>query len=279
MAVVTISRQHGSHGDEIGQAVAHELGVPYLDKELLRLTAARLGITEADVLDPERRSALVDRLIPRLVLGEVAETGRVAVEWPVEPEAVRSAIYRQVMAEIIRELAATGGAVIVGRGGQVLLSTMPGVLHVAIGASLPTRVRRVAAQAGVSPETAERLVEASDHERSDFLRAEHGVDWLAPGLYDLVITTDRLPIAAAAAAIVAATKALAAQTEGEPTYRRLRQDHYTIREAADLLMLNPDVIRHAVVAGELPAARTGRTISAIRRQDLLRWLEQETVRT
>jgi cytidylate kinase len=277
MAVVTISRQFGSQGDEIGQAVARELGVPYLDKAMIRLTAERIGMTAATLADPEQRVMLLNRLIPLLVLGENDTAGWSAGEPAAPVEPLTNAVYHQAMAEVIRDLAAGGGAVIVGRGGQMILRAMPGVLHIAIGASLPTRIARVTAETGLSLAAAERRIEASDRQRADFLRTEYGGDWQAPALYDLILTTDRLPVEAATAAIVAAARALAARTQGEATYRRLRQDHYTVKEAADLLQRNPEVIRHAVYAGDLPAKRAGQAIISITRKDLLAWLEREAV--
>jgi excisionase family DNA binding protein len=276
---VTISRQLGSGGDEIGQAVARELGAPYLDREIIRLTAERVGLTDLDAIDPERRQGALRRLIPLLALGEVAAAGRVAVDPTAPPEAVASAVYRQMMTEVIRELAAGGQAVIVGRGGQVILASTPGVLHVAIGAAPAARAERLARQRGLDPAAAERVIAASDEARAAFLRAEHGVDWQSPALYDLVIATDRLPAEAATAAIVAAARALAARTHGGASERRLRQERYTVAEAAELLMLNPEVLRHAIHAGALPAARAGKAIIAIRRQDLLGWLEREAAMT
>jgi excisionase family DNA binding protein len=163
-----------------------------------------------------------------------------------------------------------------GRGSQVILRDMPGVLHVFIGAPLPVRVERVARQYALPPEEAAWLVAANDRERAAYLRAEHGVEWPAPDLYDLMISTGRLPTAAAVATIVAAARAMETVARGEARYRRVRQDHYTVKEAAEVLLLPAEVIRHAVYAGELPAERAGKAIVSIRRQDLLRWLAGET---
>jgi hypothetical protein len=74
---------------------------------------------------------------------------------------------------------------------------------------------------------------------------------------------------------VAAARAYEARTQGEATYRRLRQDHYTVKEAADLLQRSPEVIRHAIYAGDLTAKRAGQAIISIARKDLVGWLERE----
>ena len=54
----------------------------------------------------------------------------------------------------------------------------------------------------------------------------------------------------------------------------LHQDRYTLHEAATLLSMNVDVLRHAVQAGELKAERIGHEIVSIHRDDLLAWLKR-----
>ena len=56
--------------------------------------------------------------------------------------------------------------------------------------------------------------------------------------------------------------------------RRLRQAVYTVAEAADLLLQPPEVIRHAIYAGELPADRIGQNLMLIQRGDLIAWVER-----
>jgi excisionase family DNA binding protein len=123
---------------------------------------------------------------------------------------------------------------------------------------------------------AERLIAASDAERAGYLMAEYGLDWQSPLLYTLTINTGLTVAGAATAAIVAAARsadAVRAPSE-DAGVRRLRQAVYTVAEAADLLLLRPEVIRHAIYAGELPADRIGQNLMLIQRGDLIAWVER-----
>lgn len=276
MAVVTISRQLGSGGEEIGQAVARALGAAYLDKEIVRVAAARFG-THADIVAADdRQYQLMNRLITMLLQRAPAATviDSVAVSTPVGPKLITRADFRQVLDEVVLELAHRGPAVIAGWGGQAILRAVPHVVHVHITAPLAARIQRVAAQRQMTLAEAGRLVRASDRERAEYLQNEYGIDWLSPELYDLIINTGRLTTDTAVLLITTAARAREATRPAETPEARLRQEFYTAREAAELLMLHPDVIRHAVYAGELPAAHAD-TVLVIHRRDLLNWLERQ----
>lgn len=278
MAVVTIARQLGSGGEEIALAVARELNVPYYDKEVIALAADRLGITEEMASSEMAERPLVNRLISLLLL-RTPPGAPVASDEPasvMDVKRITSTGYRLTLEEVIRELAATGKAVIVGRASQVILQSTPQVIHVFITAPMADRIDRVMRERGVGRAEAQRLIEASDQERAGYLMAEYGTTWQSPYLYSLMINTGRCSTTTAVAAIVAAARAVdLLRGPGEDaTYRRLRQEVYTVAEAADLLMMNPEVLRHAIYGGELPADRAGKNLLLIHRDDLIAWLER-----
>ena len=94
--------------------------------------------------------------------------------------------------------------VIVGRAGQAILRGRPDVLHVRIVAPASLRAERVARSKQLSLEAAQLQVEASDRARQKYVRQNYAVAWDDPGLYDLVINTERLSPTTAAALICAA---------------------------------------------------------------------------
>ena len=278
MAVVTIARQLGSGGDEVARAVARELDAPYYDKEIIAAAAARLGITpamaEGELADRPLAHRLIGLLLLRTPPGEPVE-----VDGPTSALAVKGitgAGFRRVIEEVVAELAAAGPAVIVGRAGQAILRETPGAVHAFITAPRAERIARVMRERAVGRGEAERLIAASDAERAGYLKAEYGLDWQSPLLYTLTINTGLAAAGAATAAIVAAARAAdAARGPAEDAAgRRLRQAVYTVAEAADLLLMRPEVIRHAIYAGELPADRVGRDLLLIQRGDLIAWVER-----
>jgi len=93
---------------------------------------------------------------------------------------------------VIYDFARKGNVVIVGRGGQVLLRYLPGVLHVRIIAPFEVRLKRIMAAEGGDEKKAARLLNRSDRDSAGFLRSFFEVDWEDRNLYDLVINTDKL---------------------------------------------------------------------------------------
>ncbi|MFZ3080010.1 MAG: cytidylate kinase family protein, partial [Bellilinea sp.] len=102
MDVITISRQLGSLGFQVGQAVAAKLNYRLVWRDLINQAAIRSGA-------PEIALAMIDELN---LLGLTPSTDQFNA-------------YFRVVGQVIHELAAAGGIVIVGRAGQVVLRDEP----------------------------------------------------------------------------------------------------------------------------------------------------------
>jgi cytidylate kinase len=185
MPVITISRELGSHGDDVARAVAERLGLRLIGRELINRAARAAGA-------------------PEVALAEIDELGLLGVR----PRRNVLRLYREKAIEVIRELAAGDDILLVGRGGQSALAGRPGVLHVRIIAPTEARVRQVAENAGINLDTAAARVAASDRSRADFLRRCYGVPVDDPALYDLVLNLAHLGPDAAVEIICCAAKAM-----------------------------------------------------------------------
>ena len=166
MAIVTISRQTGSLGDEIAKAVAEKLGYKYIEKSQISRVLSGLGFSVADIdkYDEKKPSIWQSLTMQKELLTCL----------------FRAAVY---------ELASRDNAVIVGRGGQVILKNVPGVLHVRVIAPKATRASRLMAQEECEEKTAERMIRQNDRDSSGYLSTYFGTNWDDSGLYDLVINT------------------------------------------------------------------------------------------
>lgn len=189
MAVVTISRQMGSMGFEIGNLVADSLGYRIVWRELINEAALRAGA-------------------PDVALAVIDELGLLGVT----PTAKKSDDYLQAVNAVVLELAGKGNVVLIGRAGQRILANFPGTLHVRLIAPLEQRVQRVAQQQKISPEAARAQIEASDQHRRQYLKRFYHADWEDPSLYDLVINTGRVSCAAACELICLAARRIDSQT-------------------------------------------------------------------
>lgn len=174
MSVITISRQLGSLGTEIAQAVAAKLQYEYVDKEKIgeALAAYDLPISEVEKFDEKKPPFWGS--------------------WQTQREK-----FLHFLQAVIYDFASKGNVVIVGRGGQVLLKNLPGVLHVRIIAPFDVRVKRLSEQRWVDESQAHRVLRRSDEDSAGFLRSFFDVDWDDQSLYDLVINTQKLSIESA----------------------------------------------------------------------------------
>lgn len=210
MPVLTISRQLGSGGNEIAAAVAKRLGLRFVDREIIHRAANEAGVPETMLteLSYEGRRSLVERVldvvntmpvVPNTPHASLRETAAPIAMPPASILTPVAPIFSQpmdayvgVIAQIIRDLAAQGDIVIVGRAGQVILRDRDDTLHVHIIAPFDQRVDTLTKREGINRREARACVTASDRARSDYLRRYYHVAWSDPAVYDLVVNTDKL---------------------------------------------------------------------------------------
>jgi CMP/dCMP kinase len=189
MPVITVSRLTGSGGAEIGQQLAERLGVSYLNTQIIREVAHRLGISEATAaVHNERAEAFIERLA-RVLWVSNASLGPVSRPPPAIPFETTTEAFVAVTRELVQEAARTGNAVIFGHGAQFILAQQPEVLHVRFIAPFQARVERVMRRAGISRTDAERWVREEDQRRANYIRQYYQADWHAPDPFHLILNT------------------------------------------------------------------------------------------
>lgn len=182
MPIITISRQMGSSGDEIGQAIAKELGVKCVDREIMEEAAKLANISEPQFTELwEKKPGFFERL--SLIS---------------KAESYVQHIYNAMNCFAKKE----GGVVILGRGAHLLIPDGPEVLHVRILAPFSLRVDRVMEQESIDSHTATERVLESDQIRAMFHRYLFDEDWDNPLLYDLILNTGSVSSSAATAIIL-----------------------------------------------------------------------------
>jgi len=190
MPIITLSRELGSRGDDVALTVAERLKLRLVGRELINQAARQAGA-------------------PEIALAEIDELGLLGLK----PDRAALRLYRETVEQVIRDLAAGGNVLLVGRGSQVALAGQAGVLHVRISAPHAARVRCVAERCRVSPEAAAARIVASDQARSAYLRRHYGARWDDPQWYDLMIHMAQLRVADAAALICLAAEHLSHNTD------------------------------------------------------------------
>ncbi len=211
MAVVTISREVGSGGDEVARRVCEELGYSYFDKTLMAIIAQQQGISDAEVIDfsedQYKLRGLLDVILRRSapVATTTTWTGTPGGETRVAT-ALDEETAAHLEATVIRGLCQRGQVVVVGRGGQAILQGEPGVLHVRIVAGREDRVPRIMESERLSRTAAQDRMNERDRATSEYLRRFYNIDWANPLHYHMVLNTTLLGIEGAVQAIVAAVR-------------------------------------------------------------------------
>lgn len=210
MAVITISRQYGSGGDEIADRLCDVLGYRRFDKRLLAQAAVETGLAGHEVIDYSEENYRVKNFLERLT-NRAIPVATVSV-WKEDPSGVRSAesvILSDEMAlgmvqRAVKAAYEGGNMVIVGRGGQMILKDCPEVLHVRIEAPMEDRIQRMKARMkseqnayradiNLRREAQDRIV-TRDYASADYIRQYYGVDWADPLLYHVTLNTGMLTI-------------------------------------------------------------------------------------
>ena len=171
MAIITVSKQLGSFGDEIAQKVANNLEYEYIDKIKIGEALAIQGLeaTEREKYD-EKKPSIWDFF------------------------SIQRSKFLHFISAAIYDFAGKNNTVILGRGGQVLLKDLPGTLHVRIIAPFGIRLKRIMEQEGYDERTGDRILRRSDRESSGYIRSFFGADWNDQNLYDMVINTKAISI-------------------------------------------------------------------------------------
>ena len=136
-SIITISREFGSGGREIGKKLADSLGIDFYDKELLEIASKESGITQE--LFVKHDENYTNSFLYSLVMGNypVTPDGRINPELPLNQKIFLAQF------DTIRSLAEKGPCVIVGRCADYVLKNNDNVINFFITGSMPQKRRRI----------------------------------------------------------------------------------------------------------------------------------------
>ena len=181
--------------------MAEQLGLRYVDEEIVSAAAQRAGAAPELVADAEQRKPLLRRVLDELGATGAAGMAVVGGSPPPLPAEPRGDELRSFIGEAIEAVAEKGHVVIGAHGASFALAPRRDLLRVFVTASAATRTRRVAQERGVDETEAERQIRAADRTRTDYLKRFYGIDDEVPTQYDLVVNTDVLSSGEAASIV------------------------------------------------------------------------------
>jgi CMP/dCMP kinase len=207
-SVVCISGADGAGAQQVGRAVAAELGFQLVDEGIVEQAAREAGVDPAVAADAERRTSVVARLLEELSASGTAASYSLAGFFVPDPEesGPSAEALRDLIRAVVGETAARGSVVIVSHAASHALAGRDDVLRVLVTAPVESRRRRLCAERGLEEAAGRKLQEDSDAGRAHYLKRFYGVGAELPTHYDVVVNTDRLGTDAAVGLVVQAAR-------------------------------------------------------------------------
>ncbi len=169
--IITISRQYGSGGREIGEKLAKRLGIPFYDNELITRAAKESGYAEAAFQNAETKAT--NSLLYSIAMGMSAYGNQ---EGGFSHLSLDDRIYL-AQSDVIRKVAEEGPCVIVGRCADYILRENPSVIHFFVYADMDFRKERAIRIDSIDPDKAEDIILKKDKRRSNYYNYHSGEKW------------------------------------------------------------------------------------------------------
>lgn len=164
--IITIGREHGSLGKQIGKVVAQKLGIPFYYKEMTALAAQESGLDKKFISDLNKSPNFLYDLY-------------------LSYEPVQQAITAQD--KIIKKIAESGSCVIVGRAADYILRDFDNVVKVFVHAPEEYRISKIKEFYGDSDEDAKKNLKRSDKARASYYKNVTGQNWGDATNYNLCV--------------------------------------------------------------------------------------------
>ncbi|MBQ7653919.1 MAG: cytidylate kinase-like family protein [Clostridia bacterium] len=194
--VITISREFGSAGREIGEKAAKALGIPFYDRAIILKAAENSGLSEDFIEKEEQR--VTNSMLFNLSTGGIANQNF---------QFMSDQIYI-AQSRAIREYADEGSCVIVGRCADYILREDVKCLNVFIYADKYFKLNRIMQKYALDQSAAEKMIKESDKKRSRHYRFYTSMEWGEKENYALCINSGKLGVENAVQIIIDAAEKL-----------------------------------------------------------------------
>ena len=185
MGTVTIAATYGAGGSVIGPAVAERLGLPFIERAIPIAVAEKIDAPlESALTDDLEHTSRVGRVLDRVLIGSGLFVGV-----PATPEELGAVPDIEKTEAILRRLADTTGAVILGRAGVFVLQGHPGVLHVRLDGDAGARSRAAVNRLKIDLNAASRQQRQTDRARTAYIQHYYprAGAWNDPRHYHVVL--------------------------------------------------------------------------------------------
>lgn len=176
--IITINREYGSGGLDIGHKIAEDLGISFYDRQLLDKAIQETGINEELVREN-------DQAIPHLLLNQLSAQ---EYAFSKQEKSPLDAIY-EAEKKFIINLAHTESCVIMGHCSDSILAGFPNVFNVFIHADKPSRIKRIQYEYGIPEKDIEETLQKTDKARETYYQIYAKRKWGRIRNYDLTVNS------------------------------------------------------------------------------------------
>lgn len=194
--IITIGREYGSAGREIGYKVAEAFGIKLYDKEMLARAAKESGICEEIFQSHDEKPT--NSFLYSLVMDtySMGYSGNTYTDMPINHKVFLAQF------DAIKKIADEGPCILVGRCADHALESYPNVVSVFIHADLQSRIRRIARLYDLTDAKAKDVIVKTDKKRASYYNYYTNKKWSDAESYELCLTSSELGIEGTAQAII-----------------------------------------------------------------------------
>ena len=185
--IITIGREFGSGGHEIGNLLATRLDIPLYDNKLISLVAEKLDIREETARAVDETT--LNSFLAGFIFEPIEESSRLNGTEYVPP--LTQQVY-ELQCDIIRKLAERGPCIIVGRCADFVLRDHKNCINVFICADWEDRVERIAKKYDISQRKAADKIKKMDRERRNYYESHTGQEWGSIDSHHMLLNVSRL---------------------------------------------------------------------------------------
>ena len=186
--IITIARQYGSGGHDVGKKLAEELNIPFYDKELLERAAKDSGFCQEifETYDEKPTNSFLYSLV--MDTYSMGYSSAAFAEMPLN--------HKIFLAQFnaIKDIAKEGPCVIVGRCADYALADFPNVVNVYLYADMKDRIARIARRHDLTDAKAKDMIQKTDKSRASYYNYYTNKKWGEATGYDLCLNTGTLGI-------------------------------------------------------------------------------------
>ncbi len=186
--IVTIGRQFGSGGKEIGERLAKELGIPFYDRELLTRAAKESGFCEEMIQNHDERPT--NSFLYNLVMDTYSfgYNSAAMVDMPISQKVFLAQF------DAIRKIADEGPCIIVGRCADYALSEYDNCLNIFIHGNQKCKIERIMRKYELNDQKAKEMMIKKDKQRQSYYNYYSSKKWGRADSYDLTVNSSVLGI-------------------------------------------------------------------------------------